>query len=255
MYTEEELSRLKNEEEELTEEELVALLAVLHITLSELEKAIRLFYQKYGQDGVITYNEVKKWVSSTNHTKRLAVLNHTISEIFDAGFRDFEKLFTSHLHDIVAKEAQFFGVDVDVAEILDTVWGVDDSTWLQRLTAHKQRWTIQIANDLKVSFLRQDEIIDLLEDAATRGKSMETILKRLWRTESNAVSSITRGRIYETLGVKKYRFLHLDGCHCEVCTNMHGQVFPISEYIVGVTANPLHPNCGDVTEPIIEKLG
>ena len=255
MYTEEELSKLRNEEEELTEEELVALLAMLHITLSELENEIRLFYQKYGKGGVITYNDVKKWVSSNNHTKRLTVLNHTIAELFDSGFRNFEKLFTDHLHNIVIKEAQFFGVEIDVDEILDTIWGADSSTWLQRLTAHEQRWTIQIANDLKLSFLRRDEILDVLENAAERGKSMETILKRLWRTESNAVSSLTRKKIYETLGVKQYRFLHLDGCHCEKCGGMHRQVFPVSEYIVGVTANPLHPNCGDITEPIIEKLG
>lgn len=250
MYTEEELYNLKNEEEELTEEELVALLAALHVTLTELENEIRLFYQKYGKDGVITYSEVKKWVSSTNHTKRLAVLNHTISELFDAGFSDFEKIFTSHLQNIVLKESQFFGVELDIDEILNTPWGIDDLTGTSRLTAHKKRWTIQIANDLKLSFLRQDEILDVLENTATRGEAMEKILKRLLRTESNAVSSIARKKIYDALGVTKYRFLHLDGCSCEKCSDMHNRVFPVSEYIVGVTANPLHPNCDDTTEPV-----
>ena len=251
MYTEKELEELKHKEDNLTDEELVALLAALHLTLSKLEDEIRLFYQKYGKDGVVTYNEVKKWVSSKNHTKRLIFLNNTIAELFDAGFGDFEKLFTNHLIDIVSRESQFFGVNVDITEILNTPWGDEGLTWLQRLANHKQRWTIQLSNDLKVSFLRRDSIVDVLKTVAGRGESMEKILRRLWRTEANAVSSITRKRIYEELGITKYRFLHLDKCDCEKCSNMDRLVFPLSEYIVGITANPLHPNCRDITEPVM----
>lgn len=252
MYTEEELEELKNEEDELTDEELIALLAALHLTLSKLEDELRLFYQKYGKDGVITYNEIKKWVSSKNHTRRLTLLNFTVSELFDAALDDFETLFTSHLSEIVLKEAQFFGVNIDLAEILNTPWGDDGLTWLQRLTAHKQQWTIQITNDLKVSVLRQDSILDVLKTLGERGDSIDKIIRRLWRTESNAISSIARQKIYEELGVNRFRFLHLDKCDCKKCSNLDGLVFPISEYIVGVTANPLHPNCRDTTEPIME---
>lgn len=252
MYTEKELEELKLYEDELTDEEIVALLAVLNLTLSKLNDEIRLFYQKYGKDGVVTYNEAKKWVSSKNHTRRLIFLNNTIAELFEAGFGDFEKLFSDHLVNIVAKEANFFGVNIDITEILNTPWGDEGLTWFQRLANHKKRWTIQLANDLKVSFLRQDSITEVLKTVSGRGESMEKILKRLWRTEANAVSSIARKKIYEELGVSRFRFLHLDRCECEKCSGMDGLVFPLSEYIVGVTANPLHPNCRDITEPIIE---
>lgn len=255
MYTEDELKQLGIEEDELTEEELLLLLAALHTTLGEFEKEVRAFYQKYGKDGVVTYSEVKKWVSSTNHTKRLFFLNQVVSDLFETGFNAFETTFKSHLQDIVLKEAQFFGVELDVDEILDTVWGMDEGNWLQRLTAHRNKWTVQLNTDLKLSFLKRDSIIDVLTNVAKRGESMETILKRLFRTESNAVSSIARKKIYEILGVEKFRFLHLDGCTCELCSDMDGQVFPVSEYVVGVTANPLHPNCRDITEPIINVKG
>lgn len=251
MYSEDELSQLKNEEDELTEAELAALLATLHITLSSLENEIRLFYQKYGKDGIITYSEAKKWISASDHTRRLTLLHRSIAELFDTGFGEFSQSFSDHLENIASLEAQFFGVEIDISNILETQWGIDNSTWLKRLTAHNHRWATQIANDLKLSFLKQEDVLDVLENVAKRGKSMETILKRLWRTEANAVSSIARHEVYKTLGVTKYRFLHLDGCVCEVCSGMHKQVFPISEYVVGVTANPLHPNCGDITEPIL----
>lgn len=250
MYTEEEIQRLRSEENELTEEELILLLATLYTTLSSLETVIRDFYSKYGSDGVVTFSEVKKWVSNQNHIKRMVYLNQLISDVFDAGFTDFEKAFISHLRNIVNLESKFYGVLLDVDAILNTAWGVDKSTFIKRLAAHKKKWMGTINNDLKISILRQDSILDVLTKATKRGESMETILKRLWRTESNAISSISRQKIFKELGIKKYRFLHLDGCQCEICSSMHRQVFPISEYEVGVTANPLHPNCWDTTVPV-----
>lgn len=252
MYSEEEIQRLAEEEDSLTEEELIFLLAALRTTLRDLENEVRIFYQKYGTDGVVTYAEVRKWVDSNTHVRRLVLLNQTISELFEAGFTGFEKSFTTHLQEIIRTEMDFFGVKLDIDEILNTPWGVDNSTWLKRLLAHKNKWTQVINNDLKVSILKQDSILDVLSQMAKRGESMETILKRLWRTESNAISSIARKKIYETLGIKSYEFIHVDGCTCEQCSSLHGRRFPVSEYEVGVTANPLHPNCKDVTKPVIE---
>lgn len=250
MYTEEELRKLGIEEDELTEEELLLLLAALHGALSNLEREIRLFYQKYGKDGIVTYAEARKWVSAKNHTKRLVVLNETISSLFEASFVNFEKDFRNHLTNEITKEIKYFKVDVDIDDILNTVWGEDGANWLQRLTAHRNKWVTTINSDLKVSFLKRDSVIDVISNLAKRGETMDVILKRLWRTETNAISSITRKEIYKKLGIKNYRFIHVDKCHCEKCTDMDNVIFPLSEYIVGITANPLHPNCKDRTVPI-----
>ena len=252
MYTREELIALGEEEDELTEEELLLLLAVSHTTLSDLKNEISSFYQKYGKDGVVTYSEARKWVSSKNHTKRLILLNQTILGVFENGFNNFETSFANHLQSIIKQEADFFGVDIDVDDILSKAWGVDESTWLKRLTAHRSKWATQIIYDLKLSVLKQDSILDVLTQITKRGQSMDTILARLWRTEANAVSSLARQKIFKELGITKYRFIHVDGCTCEKCSDMHNKVFPISEYVVGITANPLHPNCKDRTEPIME---
>ena len=252
MYTEEEIRALGIEEDELTDEEVLLLLAALHTTLSALEKELRAFYSAYGKDGVVTLSDVKKWVSSKNHVKRIVFLNQAISDIFDAGFKDFVNTFENHLMDIISMEANRFGVVLDIDDILNTGWGMDGQTWLQRLGMYRDRWTTTLANDLKVSILRQDSIVDVLLNMGKRGESMEKILKRRWRTESNAISSIARQKSYEQLGIKKYRFIHDDKCVCEKCTAMDGQIFPVSEYVVGVTANPLHENCRDYTLPVKE---
>ena len=148
MYSEEELKKLAEEEDSLTEEELLVLLAALHTTLSNLEKELRVFYQRYGKDGVVTYAEARKWVSSTNHTKRLVFLNQTISDVFDVGFTAFERTFKRHLSDIIMRESKFWGVNLDINTILNTPWGVDELTGLQRLAGKKGYWLPRINCDL-----------------------------------------------------------------------------------------------------------
>lgn len=252
MYREEELKKLVEEEDSQTEEEILLLLATLHTTLSELENELRVFYQKYGKDGVVTYAEARKWVSSNNHLKRLVFLNQGISDIFESGFNSFEKIFKSHLSSIVRKEAKFFGVKLDVDAILNAPWGADELSALQRLVAYRNKWTQMVNIDLKRSILRQDSIVDVLTGLSKRGNTMDWQFKRLLRSESNAVSSLSRKIIYTELGYERYKFIHVDKCHCEECSSMDGCEFPVSEYVVGVTANPLHPNCLDTTIPIME---
>lgn len=252
MYTEEELEALGIEEDELTEEEVLLLLAAVHSTLSSLEDELRRFYSKYGEDGVVSYSDVKKWVSSKNHIKRSVLLNQIIISAFDVGFKEFQEIFTNHLEGIVLKESQFFGVNLDIDDILNTPWGTDNLTYLQRLSNHYDKWTTILANDAKLSILKQDSILDVVQQALKRGESIKTTLKRLLRTEANAVSSLSRKQVYKTISVKKYKFIHNDGCNCKTCTDMDGQIFPLSEYEVGVTANPLHPNCRDYTIPVFD---
>lgn len=252
MYTEEELKKLSEEEDSLTEEAIAAILITLGITESELKKEIRNFYATYATDGVITYAEARKWVSAKNHTRRLFALNQIIDSLFQDAFSEFEKTFTDYLRKIILKEADFFGINLDVSKILDTAWGADGLTGLQRLLAHRSKWTSVIGNDLKISFLKRDNLADVLTQMAKRGESIDKVLARLLRTEASATSAIARKEIYDALGIKKYRFIHIDGCSCETCNDMHNQVFLISEYVVGVTANPLHPNCDDTTQPIVD---
>ena len=77
-----------------------------------------------------------------------------------------------------------------------------------------------------------------------RFKSMESIIKTLGLSESTAVGSIARQRIFRELGITKYQFYtKADERTCETCGAMHGLIFPMSAYEVGVTASPVHPRC------------
>lgn len=251
MYTDKELEELEKEEESLSEEALAALLFSLGISKSEIEKAIRDFYSRYGKDGVVTFQEAKKWISNKNHLRRYIILSQFVEDTFDASFVAFEETFRKHLRDVILKESNFFGVKVDVDDLLDLVWGTDGLNWKQRLWAHYDKWTSVLNGDLKKAFLKRESIFDVLKTIGGRYESMEKILDRLCVTETTATATMTRKEIFKQKGIKSYRFYtQADERTCETCGSMHGRIFPMVAFEIGVSAPPLHPRCRCfITEP------
>lgn len=253
MYTDEQFEELEQEEHSLTEEAIVAILLILGSTKDDLEKELRNLYQKYGKDGVVTYSEMRKWVSEKDHRRRLTLLYFFVANSFDASFDLFEVNFKNHLREIVLKEARFFNVELDVNKILDLTWGVDDLTWFDRLLSYRSKWTTTLCNDFKRSFLKRDSIIDVLKTLEKRIVTMSNILQKLYVTETTAVGSLARREIFKELGIKKYRYYaREDERTCDVCGSLHGLIFPISSYEIGVNASPMHPWCRCWEVPIVE---
>lgn len=154
---------------------------------------------------------------------------------------------------VIGKESGFFSVEIDFDEILKTAWGVDDATWLKRLEDNADLWQIHIANDWKRSFLARKNLDEVLDQLDKRFDSIYAIVNRLGLTESTAIGSLARRKAFEELGITKYQFFTKpDELRCEICGSMHGLVFPMSAYEVGVTASPLHPHCRCWEIPITE---
>lgn len=244
MYSDEQFEQLEQEERVITDEAIAAMLLILATTRGNLEKELRSFYQKYGKDGVITYAEARKWVSERDHRRRLTVLSMFLTGEFATALLGMEAHFRKFLTEVIAKEELFFGVSVDVEKLLTRTWGIDDLYWLERLEADVNLWNKYILSDLKRAMHQGKSIDEVLSQLDDRFKSIDKVLKKLGLTESTAVGSMSRKDILRELGVEKYQFFTKpDERRCEVCGAMHGLIFPLSAFEVGVTASPLHPHC------------
>lgn len=253
MFTEEEFERLEQEERELTDEAIAIMVLILANIKGDLERELRDFYSKYGKDGVVTYAEARKWVSEQDHRRRLTALTLFVSGSFVTALADIELHFRKFLTEVVAKESTFFGVKVDVEKLLSRKWGADDLFWLERLEADVNLWKANIAKDLKQAMLKGSTLDELLAKVDKRFSSINYVLETLGLSESTAVGSLSRHEIFKELGISKYQFFTKpDERRCETCGAMHGLIFPISVYEVGVTASPLHPRCRCWEVPIID---
>lgn len=251
MYSEKQFDQLEQEEHSLTDEALVAALLILGELHSNLESTLREFYQKYGKDGVITYAEARKWVSEKDHRKRMTLLWLLIGDEFGTFHRKINPKFDTFLTQVINKELGFFGVDLDVEKILNTPWGVDKTTWVIRLSNDVEKWNAYVNIDLKRAIMKGQSLDDVLKSLNERFDNIGKALKKLGFTESTAVGSIARNEIFKELGITKYKFYSReDERTCEECGALHGMIFPVSAYEVGVNASPIHSHCRCWTVPI-----
>lgn len=253
MFTDEQFEQLEQEERTLTEEAIILMILLLQDTKGEIEKELRSFYQKYGRDGVVTWQQARKWVDDKDHRRRITALFMVLSNHFDKLHSKLNPKFDTFLTKIVQKELDFFDVDLDLEDVLDTPWGVDEATWFNRLADDVELWNVYVANDLKRSFMRQDNVEDVIEKLNKRFTTMENVLSKLSMTESTAIGSLARRKIFKELGINKYQYYaREDERTCETCGSLHGLIFPVSAYEIGVNASPMHPWCRCWEVPIME---
>ncbi|MCI5735604.1 MAG: minor capsid protein, partial [Eubacterium sp.] len=79
----------------------------------------------------------------------------------------------------------------------------------------------------------------------------------IWRflviTEQAYFHSLATYDSFKSMGIKQYEFLAtLDKKTTQMCRSMDGKHFPMSEYMPGATAPPLHPRCSSVTVPYFD---
>ena len=242
---------MEQEERNYILESLAAMYTTLGDTKADLEKELRNFYQKYGKDGVVTYHEARKWVDEKDHTRRLTALLLLFSDSFSSTMTKLNKQFGVMIDGISDKELEFFKVTLDKTP--DYRWGYDNLDWSVRLSDNGKRWVNIICSDLKRSLHKQDTLEDVLKQLDNRFVSIDKSLKNLGMTESTAVGSIVRKECFKELGIKKYKFYTIpDERRCETCGAIHGKIFPISAYEVGVTASPIHGHCRCFEVPIYD---
>ena len=245
--------QLEQEERSITDESIAVMLLIMSSTKRNLEKELRAFYQKYGRDGVVTYQEARKWVSEQDHRRRLTALSAYLSGELLAAHEKLKIEFEKMLKSVIGKETGFFNVEVDIDAILTKPWGSDASVWLKRLEDDVDLWRAYIGNDWKRSLLQRKKINDVLKLLDKRFESIGSALNTLGLTESTAIGSLARREILQELGVTKYQFYTKeDERRCETCGSMHGLTFPMSAYEVGVTASPMHPRCRCWEVPIFD---
>lgn len=244
MYTEEQFIALEEEERGLTDEAIAIILLILANVHGDLEKELRNFYQKYGKDGVVTYAEARKWVSERDHRRRLTALLSVSTLLFVDALPKVKRELEGMLKSVIGKETGLFDVEIDIDKVLAMTWGEDNLNWLERLERDFDTWTVRINADLKRSMLQRKHLDDVLKLLDKRFTSIDYVVETLGLSESTAIGSMARQKIFNELGISKYQFYtKVDERRCETCGAMHGLIFPISAYEVGVTASPLHPRC------------
>lgn len=80
--------------------------------------------------------------------------------------------------------------------------------------------------------------------------------RRLVRTETARMAAEADKAGMEACGIEEYEFCAtLDEATCSRCGALDGKRFPAKQGEPGVNMEPLHPNCGCYTVPVVEEFG
>ena len=142
-----------------------------------------------------------------------------------------------------------------VQKVLSRPWTVDNQTFTARCWTDKTK-LVETVNQELTRMLAVGEAPDkAIAAISKRFNVSKRNAGRVVMTESAFFSSAAQKDCFNELGVEQYRVVSaLDMKTCNICGDMDGKVFKMSEYSPGSTAPPFHPWCRCCTAPYFEDM-
>lgn len=228
-------------------------------------------YIKYGRENALNGQWVKELenASARVHISRLEALKLRIQQAAEVAFGNeldeidkmARKVITEDYYHGIFEVQKGFNTGWEIGQIdqrkLDTIvkkpWAADGKHFSERIW--KQR--AELVNELHAQMTRMCLLGKAPDDAikaiakkfeVTRGQA-----GRLVMTENAYFASAADLKMYKELGVENYEIVAtLDSRTSEICRQLDGKVFPISQYQAGATAPPFHCWCRTTTAPYFD---
>lgn len=175
-----------------------------------------------------------------------------VEEVMVDVFKENSSRLFYEIQKKVGYELELFDLsDATVKQLVQAKWTSDGRNYVDRIS----RGNTKMANNLK----------NIVTDGVTKGQdprktanqlrdvtnSKLSSAKTLVRTETNAMITQSDHMTYEKLGFEEYEFnAEYDDRTTDVCGDLDGQRFLMSEMTIGVNAPPMHPNCRSTIEPV-----
>lgn len=225
-------------------------------------------YIKYGQQNAIDGKWMKQLenASARAHISRLEALKLQLQQqvevVFGNQLDGIDKAMRAvysagYLH--TAFEIQKgMGVGYTLAafnqtlvdKILNRPWAPDGKNFSDRVWSNKQKLINELNTTLTQGIILGKDPSKIINAMSKKLDVSKTAAGRLVMTESAAFASRAQEDCFKELDVEEYEIVAtLDSHTSEICQDMDGKVFKMSERQIGVNAPPFHVNCRTTTVP------
>lgn len=141
----------------------------------------------------------------------------------------------------------------EIEKIISKPWASDGSNFSDRIWKQKSQLVSELHNNLTQAIIRGKSPFEVTEVISKRFNVSKNQAGRLIMTESAFFAEESSKDAYKELGVEKYQILAtLDERTSDICQDLDGEVFKMSEYEVGITAPPFHCYCRSTTVPYFD---
>lgn len=225
-------------------------------------------YIKYGQQNAIDGKWMKQLenASAKAHISRLEALQLQLQQqlevVFGNQLDEIDKAMRAvysagYLH--TAFEIQKgTGIGYTLAafnqklidKILNRPWAPDGKNFSDRVWSNKQKLINELNTTLTQGIILGKDPGKIINAMSKKLDVSKTAAGRLVMTESAAFASRAQEDCFKELDVEEYEIVAtLDSHTSEICQDMDGKVFKMSEREIGLNAPPFHVNCRTTTVP------
>lgn len=208
--------------------------------------------------------------SAKYHINRLDTLNLRLKNIIETAFNDehatinsmLKKVYTDNYYKSFFEVQKGFNIGFDIAQVnpdvlnklLTKPWTSDSLNFSDRIWIARDR----MVQDLQQELVRTcvlgkspDESIKRMSNFVNKKvKNAKVYASRLIMTEQAAFHARSQEDAFKELDIEEFEVVAtLDSHTSEICREMDGKHFPMSEYKIGITAPPFHVYCRSVTAP------
>lgn len=228
-------------------------------------------YIKKGRENAFSGEWVKELenASARAHTSRLEALELQCRQQAEAAFGNLNDEVSKHIKDVY-KESYYrtayeiqkgIGVGSNFAALNDRLiekvvnkpWLADGKNFSDRIWGNKTQLINQLHTSLSQMCITGAGPDKAISQIASKMNVSKANAGRLVMTESAYFSSAAQKECFKELDVERYEIVAtLDGHTSDICQEMDGKVFKMSEYEEGVTAPPFHVNCRSCTAPYFD---
>lgn len=264
-YKSDEIFEKFRKDHNLSEAEARRLITKMHdkVSLDEMERLI--------SESKIKNKKIIPELESRAYRARLERLRQLQNEL-DLVMRDVylqEKQFTTSFYTDLANDT-FYKTMYDIQQragialtfshisekqinkVLSMKWS--GQNYSKRIWKNTQELADVVKEELLVNLLTGRTNREAAEIIMNKFASGAAKARRLIRTESNFISSELNNEAYKEAGIEEYQYLAtLDLRTSEVCRELDGKIFKVSERKVGVNCNPMHPWCRSTTVPVVDR--
>lgn len=228
-------------------------------------------YIKYGKENAINHQWVKQLenASAKYHINKLEALKIRTQQAVEKAFGNeldavdsmARKVYSNSYYHSIFEMQKGFNMGREIAtidekaleKIITKPWASDGKNFSDRIWQSKAQLVNELHNQLTRTVLlgnKPDSAIKAISDKFNVSKSQAA---NLVMTEQSYFHSLATYDSFKSMGIKEYEFLAtLDKKTTQMCRSMDGKHFPMSEYMPGATAPPLHPRCRSVTVPYFD---
>ena len=140
-------------------------------------------------------------------------------------------------------------------EILNKPWVADGKNFSERIWGRNEKITSELHKELTQNILRGKTSEETIKAISKKFETSRNNAERLVYTESASITAIADEESYRETGVEKYEITAtLDYKTSNICRDLDGKIFKISEYKVGITAPPFHVRCRTTTVPYFDDF-